>query len=617
MLSMVLALRLEIIPTDINQFFPQQEDKRLTSKLALDERYLFVQSEQTDFRLNLEEQGLVKQIIQLPQSDAENEAEIFKGLITYPVENQSQVLNFLKGNQILGPPVVGQNLSDEFILQLSKYLTFFIPLILLGLLLMTSARFVINAVLEISLFSLLLLIVIHLLEIEINSAYLLALLFIYIYIFTLLNQLYFNQLPSNAIRISFLVSIATTWLSGLLLKYSGFGLVSDFGAALTIWTTVLAFYLMARLQFIQRNTLVLEWFSFKPVFVHKATAWSFFIVLPSLVIALAWLNPPKIELNPLILSADQQTVIDFESNVAPSQPILLKVTSQNCSIKTLPCAQKYQQFLNDIKHQLPADLIAIFSLDKAYQDFSGETFAEITPAKYAQFKLAVDMLGDDRLLFANNGSETFFIGSISLLKSVNKVIELKETFRQINALSSDFQFNVQGQMALVEKYQTDFLYEVSISLMNILILLALLFILVINRVHAVVALLPIFLSLFIFVLSHLMFDFKLTIVSLISVILFVGIVSDNLIHILLTYRKNKIQCFKTVFKPVILSNLIMIASLGLMAFFMDGILQAFGSELGLLLVSHLLISLLLLPSLFKWYLPIDNTMQEIEEVAAG
>ncbi|MBO1925011.1 hypothetical protein [Thiomicrorhabdus sp. 6S3-12] len=596
--SLLLGSHLTFTQTDITKFFPQTITESTVEELKLSQRYLFVSSHNPGEAADLEQSGLVKQLIAIPSKQDEQ----YNSLLIYSIDKQPGILQFLKENKILGPPVIGAILSKEFVEELLHYLWLFIPVIILGIFFLTGYRFLLNALLEIALFSVLLLGIIQFYSIELNPASLLALLFVYIYVFTLLNQLYFNKLDAKSLRLSFIVSVATTWLSGILLYLSDFGLVSDFGYALTIWISVLAFYLAIRLQFIDQTRLTLNWFRFKPIVYKASFIWTGLLLLGATCLVAYQTKPVAVELNPLSLSSQHQQILQFEADVSLAQPFMMQIHSNECSLRELECTLKYQNFIAQLFKETDIKYRTLFDMGSAYRQFSDEPLSATDSRKFSQFKLANDMMGLDRFLFGNDGRNTFFIGAISLLEPVSTLVELKTTMDHADLKRSGFTVKLLGHTSMAETYQNRFILETAYSLFNILLLLSALFAILFKRLRALVTLLPIALSLMIFMLLHMIFGFELSVISLISAILFVGIVSDNLIHIALTYKNHEKDCFRTVFKPVVLSNLIMIASLMLMAFFMQGVLHFFGMELAILLCSHLLLSILLLPTLFRTYL---------------
>ena len=591
-----LVSSMTLIETDVKQFFPDKTVAHQDTLNSEKNRYLFVSTPNPEPLYDLEEKKLIDGIINLPGKE-----DVF--LVFFNENAHSKVIKELSGSTFMGTSIVGSLLSNEFISDLNLFLLFFIPIMIPFLAFFTSVKFVLNSLAEVLAFSVLVLTVITYWEIDLNAAFLLALLFTYIYIFTLINQIYYNKVSTPSLALSLSASLATTALSAFLLSHSGFGIISDFGTSLMIWVLILTIYMGARLFIRVRTPHTLSWLKLRAPLM-KVDLLSGFIALFSVSFVVAvYLSPINVNLNPLGLSSYTSDINEFEAKSSLSQPILITIKSENCPLRTLECNQKLSNFIHDIENKISLKFEPILDLNTLYTSFTEETFESVTSAKFAQFKLGMDMMSVDRYLYGQDLNSANFIASISLLEPVDSLIELKRSIELLNDQQNDFKVEIEGHLAQIALYQSIFLDEMFWSVLSMLLLLATLFLIFYRRLAVLISLLPAILSISILFFIHSIFSLSLSVMTLIAVILFVGLITDNIIHILMTYRLKEVDCFKTVFKPIILSNLFLILSLTLMALVNQGFLKMFGMELAILLTAHLLFLIFLLPPLFLKLMP--------------
>lgn len=586
---------IEIKKTDIKEFFPEESTANQTD-LSNENYYLFVSTDNPEKLYSFEEKRLIKGLLEIPGKEG-----VF--LIFFNKKVHQEIIDQLSSLDYMGASIIGTLLSDEFIADFNKFLFFFIPLIVPLLAFVTSIKFVLNTTIEVLTFSVLTLSFIILFNIGLNASYLLALLFSYIYIFTLINQIYFNKIKTTSLALSLFASLITTWLSALLLSYSGFKIISDFGNSLMLWIAILAVYMGIRLIAISRTPQTLEWFKIK-IFTVKHYYITGFIALFTFSFLLTlYTSSIQINFNPLGMSAHKENVESFEQKFNLSQPILLTIKPKNCQFRDLKCNQKLSELITEMESNFSVPFEPILDLNTLYSIFTEEQFEQITQAKFAQFKLGLDMMSMEHYLYGKNFDSANYITSISLLESVPSLIQLKTIIENFNVKQNDFNISIQGHLSKIENYQSVFLSEMLWSLFSILLLLAIIFMLFYKSITILVSLLPAILSVAILLFIYNFFGITISVITLIAIILFIGIVTDNIIHILIIYKKGKENHLKIVFKPIILSNLILILSLALMAIVNDGLLQAFGLKLAILLVTHLVLLVYLLPSLLQRYLP--------------
>ena len=92
----------------------------------------------------------------------------------------------------------------------------------------------------------------------------------------------------------------------------------------------------------------------------------------------------------------------------------------------------------------------------------------------------------------------------------------------------------------------------------------------------------------------LIFSINVTLMTLISVVLFTGLIADSLIHLFICYKEHNSECFKSVTKPILLSNSIMLVGLGGMIL-SGSMMGQFGIELSILLVANLIFIIYIMP----------------------
>ncbi|WP_321324893.1 hypothetical protein [Thiomicrorhabdus sp.] len=591
--NVFLAKDTTLKPIDIEHFFPHKATKSIPPK-TLDFRYLFVHQANTDKLTELEDEQVINYFLNIPNSQNNY-------LVLYKEPQQTALLKSLNSADYMGTPILGSILSNEFLTDVFTYLILLIPILIPFIIWLTSVRYLYKLTLEVSLFSILVLGCIYALNIALDAAYMLSLLFVYLYAFTMVNQIYFNGIKTKQLLMSIGVSLLTTWLSAMLLYFSEFDVISKFGSSLTVWLAILTLYLGLRLWLKSRIALNLKWFKLKPFYIKKHQAWLFIVTLLVLSIG-PFIKPIDVNLNPLNLSAFQNKIEQFESKHIFSQPILISIQSKNCSFIKLSCNQKLAKIEDTISQQFPIPMNRVTDIKSLYKNFTNHEFSQATSATFAQFKLAMEMMSSEQFLYNNNYQTAFMMVSVSLLTPIQQLTQTKDYLVNLNQQYPDFKITLLGRFNDIAHYQSIFLDEMWFGILLIFSLIAMSLIFYFKNVKVVVTLIPAVLTLVIFTAIHWWANIDLSIMSLIAVILFVGLIADNLIHILFAYKIVFEDCYKTALKPIILSNVIMIVSLGLMLFLEKGFLKFFGLELALLLAVHLLLIIFLLPGLLKAYL---------------
>jgi hypothetical protein len=100
---------------------------------------------------------------------------------------------------------------------------------------------------------------------------------------------------------------------------------------------------------------------------------------------------------------------------------------------------------------------------------------------------------------------------------------------------------------------------------------------------------------------HILFARPLSIATLMSVILYAGLVADSFIQLFICYKSRNSSCEKSVLNPIFVSNIAILAFLFGMIF-LGGIVGAFAFDMFILLTANLLFILVFVPLLYKKYL---------------
>lgn len=590
-----LLTHLKISSSDIDGFFPSQNsyaEHRLS-----DSRFLFVHEPAETKLETLQNNEIIQHQYSVPSAKDIH-------LLLFNKEQQSQLLNQLSPNSYMGSPLIGSLLSTEFLAQTIHYLLILIPVLIPLIIILSSRSYLAILTIEILLFIALLLSSLYLFKVPLNPAYLLSLLFILLYSFTTIKQLHFNEIETRPLIYGIAISIFTTWISAWLLSYSQFGIINDFGQSLMIWLVILSVYLAALLFFRQRNPLPLQWFRPKPLFINLPSLLAIFLVIGVFSYPALKQNLPT-QFNPLLQSEQQLAIQKFEAEHLNAQPILLQIQAgDNCRFLTLECNQKLHTTQQQIFNTIDINYSRVADLDTLYQEFSGEEFSQITPAKFAQFKLALELSGNDVFLYSSDYKTAYLLISVSLLTPIADMVALNNKLTALNQTETDgLEVSVYGRLNDMVSFKQVFFDEMWIGISLVLLILITGITLLYKDIKATFSLIPAVLSLMLFGAVHSWLNLNFTVMSLVALILFVGLIADNIIHILMAYKTHQSDCFKLAFKPIFLSNFILVISLSLVVFLDSGFLKVFGLELALLLALNLTLTYLLMPTILKLALP--------------
>ena len=424
--------------------------------------------------------------------------------------------------------------------------------------------------------------------------------FIYIYAFTILNYFYYGNIEKKNLIKGIVISLFTTILSAFSLFQSNFLVISDFGKSLLIWILVLGVYLAGRFYFVPIKNWSLSWLDY---FTTQIKIEKYILLGVSVVIMLAFILQQKliINLNPISVSGSSNMIDSFEAEYIHTQPVLLSVKSNDCTLKETECVKALSFLLDDIVNAIPVEADRIIDFNMMYKSFSGSDIKNIDQKKLAQFYLALEFSFNPEYLVSADGKETFMIFTISIKESTNALSTLVSNLNELNIKYPEFTIEPLSHLGKIQKYKQMFVDETFQGMFIVLGFIVMIFMIYYRNVSMIIVFIPAIITILLFFAIHSIFVISISLMSLIALILFIGLIGDNIIHIFICYRKNGIVCLDTVYKPIILSNILMIlAFLGM--FFTGALLQKLGLELGFLLAVHLFLLVYLLPTLAEKYL---------------
>ena len=448
------------------------------------------------------------------------------------------------------------------------------------------------------LFNLLVFVVFKLSGFHLNSSSLLALIFLVIYAFTLFNYLHSGEINRSRLAFGVTISIMTTALSSLFLYLSKFGLMSGFGETMLIGLGVLLLYTLARIYYMNDFHFPFLWVQ-QSEKVRLIYTRAFVMIFTLILLAGAWnYKHLSIDLNPVRLmdaSVDfMQKMKKFEKKHLASLPFIVELTKKEGFFNTPKALNQLGTRVQSIEKMM--GLSHLYDFKQAYEEFSQAPISEANAQSYAQFLLALEMMGSDMPLFNSDYTKNYITMLLPLDSSSNKISSIIDELRGLEL--DDVEVNVIGNVSELDSFLGIFLREFAIGLGMSIGFVFIFFLFYCKSFKTVVVLISTLFSLLVLLSVHVIFKIELNLMSLLSVILFAGLVTDTLIHMFICYKDKGAECFESVTKPILLSNISML--IGLFGMFFGGsILQQFGFELSILLASNLIFILYIMPYLLK------------------
>ena len=594
--NVLLTARIEVTPTDWSRFFPQhvQPERLFPGGFDPDTQYLFVDCDESAL-LGWQEQGLVGNYFAL-----QGEEPLY--LLLFDREQQNRLLDATRGYERGGTAVIGEALLEAFFDELGLFLLSVVPALLAILLLATSWRYWVTILLETGLFLLLFEAVVVAGGFRGDPPSLLAAVFLVIYAFTLFNYVHSGKIARRKLFFGITVSIVTTALSAAFLYLSDFGLIHAFGAAMLLGLAVLFLHMALRLYRGQGALFASEWSMGNP---RLDSLRRLLLLSGAFLLFLAVTErEPRIDLNPVNLMGSASTaygkIVGFEKRHLPTLPFVVVFESSGEDFSALKRGRELARLSERVASETGAAVLS--DVNRAFSAFSPEPLAALeTEAPYAQFILASEMFASGMPLFSADYRQAYMMLSLPVTTSSET---LEETVRRITALSDagrGIRVDVVGKVADFGYFIAVFLKEFLVGMGCAMLFMALFFIYYCRTPKVLFVILAALFSMAVLLGFHLLFALEITLLTLMTVILYSGLVSDTLIHLFISYKQHAGDYLRPVLKPILLSNLTILVGLGGMML-SGSIMRHFALELIVLLGSNLFFVLYLMPPLLKRYL---------------
>ncbi len=586
-----------------NSLFPQERVASGIESELLEHKkqYIFCHSDSSKIVEDVERVPLFEKSIRL--YGAKN-----CSLFLFESKNKEEVLEKLQGLDKSGVVLLEGMLFEDFYKEIYFYSVKILPFTIVLLLLFIPLRLWLDILLEMALYTFFLASLLHFSWIEVNSASLLALLFLVVYSLTLINYLYSENMDIKRLFFGIQVSIVATMISALFLVQSQFGLIHSFGLMLLVGLVVLYIYMNIRLYFVKYFThqAHLHYFDVTnaAVFVQKYRL--FFLLFVSTVIFIAALQYKNFSVDLNIvnrLESSSKTlsqIKEFEKKYTPSLLFVIEVKTKNSTFNDEKEVAKLLQLQDDLQKSFSGKIL--FSIPAAFKHFKEMAPDKNNPDLLAQFLLAESFVHHDIELFSPDMTSSIFVGAIALTLSSTQMIEMKEKIVGLESKYRDFSINIKGKVADFDNFLKTFYKESLIGLLVTLTITALFFLFYCKNIFSVfVVLLSVVFSLSMLVVLHILFNIALSITTLMSLILYAGLVADSFIQLFICYKSRDGSCEKSVLNPIFVSNISILAFLFGMIF-MDGILGAFAFDMFALLGANLIFIIIFVPLIYKKYL---------------
>ncbi|WP_345971049.1 hypothetical protein WCX72_04280 [Sulfurimonas sp. HSL1-6] len=523
-------------------------------------------------------------------------------LMTFNRQNQNAVLARVGGYPHSGTAVVGALLLQGFFDDMVFYLYAIVPFLLLLLWLLTSLEYLLNILIEIGAFTVSLLAVLVTGGVAVDPAALLAVVFLVIYALTLFNYLHSGEIGKHQLAFGITLSVATTALSSLFLYASDFGLVSTFGKMMLIGLGVLYGYLIGRIYLFRPLRLVFGWRRRWHADDARLKKGLLFLGGAAVVCGFVCAKAPSVDLNPMNLMqptmAAYKRIAAFESGHLPTLPFVVRLRAQKGDLSDVGKARELAGLTARIAGAVPGVLLG--SLPLGYERFAGSPLRDATPDAYAQYFLALEWLDGGLPLLSADQRETYMTLSIPITTPSYTIAAMLRRLQAIGEASGDFSVGILGKIADFEHFLRRFVGEFLIGVGISLGFVVLFFLLYCRTWKSIIVVVPPLLSLLLLASVHRLLGMDFTMITLLGTILFIGLVTDSIIHLFICMKQEGPACIGSVLRPIIVSNTTMLIGLGGMLFG-GTMIQRFGMELGILLAANLAVVVYLLPLLLKRY----------------
>ena len=596
-LNLLLIQQIPIAKIEWNKLFPQ-EQIRTQQSLLQDKQYVLCHLEKKERIQSIKNSPLFESVVALP-----NKKGVY--LCLFDTHKKKRVLDYLQGIKKSGTLMVEEMLFNDFSQEIRLFSTHILPFTLLFLLLFIPLRLWVDILLEMFIYSLLLGLFLRLGFFEVNVASLLALLFLFIYSLTLINYLYSENMDVKRLSFGIGVSIVATMLSALFLINSQFGLLHYFGVMLFVGLIVLYLYINMRLFIFKYLPHEAHRHNFDVTNVSQYSAkrstllWLLGFVF--LIMGVAGYKNLSVDLNILNIlnkeTAHFKEIEEFEKRCVPSLLVGIEVTSKESSFHDIAEVRKLIVLQKNLQKTLNAEIL--LSIPTAYEVFKSMAIDKENPNILAQFLLANSFAHRDIDLFSDDMSSAYFIASLPLRTSSDTIITTKEKIALLNKKYQNFHITLRGKVADFDHFLEIFFKESAIGLLVTLFVSVLFFLLYCkNLLSILIVFISVVFSLASLLLLHTLFGIALSITTLMSLILYGGLVADSFIQLFICYKSRSLSCEKSVLNPIFVSNISILAFLVAMVF-VGGILGAFAFDMSILLGANLLFIVVFVPLIYK------------------
>lgn len=602
-----LVTRMEITPIEWSSFLPKSpasHEKEIT--LGAHQQYLFCTLPSETLPQTWKQQRLIERYVAFsdyPQTY----------LLIFDISKLSTIIETTQPYPRSGTSIVGDVLFKNFFNELGIYTLIVFPFVLMILLVFIPLRLWMDIVIEMGLYLMALAAIVNLGFFEINSASLLALIFLVIYALTLINYIYAEGMDPKRLFFGIQISVLATMLSALFLVASNFGLIHSFGVMMMVGLGVLHIYMNIRIYFMKffpftpyRNASVLR--SRLSLFIIPKKYLMILLPLMLLVGLSLSHHPLRIDLNIVNLLPQSSTALEkieaFEEKHLPTLPFVIHVTSTNSNFTNEQTMRQLIDFEQKLQTLIPGTIIA--SAPKAFETFSAEAHDQNHPDLLAQFLLAESFTAHPFTLYSADRTTSTMVVAIALTTPTKTMRTMLDDIEKLSSEYPQFSVSVSGKISDFDYFIHIFIKEFVIGLAATLLATALFFWFYCRNVISVLTIIfsAVF-SLGILGLFHILFGKPVTILTLLNVILYAGLIADSLIQLFVCYKREGKKCERSVLQPIFISNFSILICLGGM-FFVGGMMSAFAFELGILLAANLIFILWVVPLLHRRYLMACN-----------
>jgi len=597
-----IAIHIPVDPIEWSSFLPKSPAAHDTTALLNGhQQYLFCNISDPSIPQEYKNNHLIDRYMLL---------EEYKNtyLLIFDISKLNDVLEQTQEYSRSGTSVVGNILFKNFFHELEFYTLIIFPFVLIILLFFIPVRLWIDIIMEMALYFLALAIILNLGFFEINSASLLALIFLVIYALTLINYIYAEGMDPKRLFFGIQISVAATMLSALFLVTSHFGLIHSFGVMMMVGLGVLHIYMNIRIYLMRffSSQLHYQRLALKPsrtlLKIKKKSI--FFLLLALLGILSVFHHPINIDLNIVNLlpssSLELKKIEHFEETRLPTLPFVVNVSTHNGNFTNERIMQKLIEFQEKLEPLIPGKIIA--SAPKAFNEFSKSAPDKTNPNLLAQFLLAESFTEHPFSLWSSDRKKSTIVVAIPLTMTTESMRTMMNSIDELGEQYPEFNVTISGKISDFDYFIHIFVQEFLLGLVITLAATALFFWFYCRNIMSVLTILfSALFSLGVLGLFHFIFNKQITILTLLNVILYAGLITDSLIQLFVCYKREGEACERSVLQPIFISNFSVLICLGGM-FFVGGMMRAFAFELGILLAANLLFILWIVPILHRRYL---------------